>query len=89
MPLGFVPMIEIGPIIARRRAELGVSQKSVAEALGISATYLCDMELGRRPFPANRVGSLPPEIRQVVAEAIINARNEEIADLRRFVEDAV
>ena len=76
----------IGHILADRRRALGISQKALAEALGVSPTYLCDMELGRRAFPASRVEALPEGIRAAVAQALIDAQRDEIARLARFVE---
>lgn len=35
---------------ARRKA--GLSLRQMARAIGLSAGYLCDMEKGKRPFPA-------------------------------------
>ena len=44
MPLASDP----GPALRRRRQGHGVSLRALARAMGISAPYLVDLELGRR-----------------------------------------
>ena len=41
-------MDELGAFIRRLRKEKGLTLTEVADACGISAAYLCDVELGRR-----------------------------------------
>jgi transcriptional regulator with XRE-family HTH domain len=68
------------PEQALREARLaaGLQQKDVAAALGISPSYLTDIELGRRQFPPERLASLPEPIKHAVAEALIAERQGEI-----------
>jgi len=40
--------VNIGTYIWQRRMELGMAQKALAEVLGISASYLSDIEHGNR-----------------------------------------
>lgn len=81
----YIQGMEIGSILADARKAAGHSQKDVAEMLGISAQYLCDMELNRRPFPIARVKDLPPEIRSKVASAMLSARIAEANQLKAFI----
>ncbi len=38
----------LGEVIAKKRKQLGWTQRDVAAKLGISFQYLCDIELGKR-----------------------------------------
>jgi HTH-type transcriptional regulator / antitoxin HipB len=44
-----VTMTEIGELLARRRRELGIKQKELAECTGIPAASLSRLENGRLP----------------------------------------
>ena len=77
--------MEIGTILADARRAAGLQQKEVAEALGISPSYLCDLESNRRPFPLARVERLPPAIRSRVAAAILASREADALLLGRWV----
>jgi transcriptional regulator with XRE-family HTH domain len=72
------------PEQALREARLtaGLQQKDVAKALGISPSYLTDIELGRRQFPAERLASLPESIKYAVAAALIAERRAEIDEIQ-------
>jgi len=80
-----VRRMEIGSIMADARKAAGLTQKAVAEQLGISAQYLCDLELNRRPFPIARVKDLPPTIRSKVAAAMLSARLGEANQLKAWI----
>lgn len=48
---GTVPHpVNYGADLRRRRQEKGLSLAALAEKVEISAQYLCDLELGRRPM---------------------------------------
>lgn len=40
-----------GQKLAELRREAKLTQRQVAERIGVSVTYLCDLENGRRPIP--------------------------------------
>mgnify|MGYP001600194941 CR=1 FL=1 len=81
--------MEIGDIIARMRRDLGIPQKILAYKLGLSTSYVCDLEQNRRPFPPTRVADLPEPIRSAVAKAMIEDRFAEIDRLRDMVADDI
>ena len=82
--------MEIGPLIVELRRDANLSQKEVASALGISPSYLSDMERGRRPFQEDRANALPEVIRAKVVAAVIANLHERIDRLRASAaEDAV
>lgn len=58
-----VPSNLCGAQIRFARTALGVTLRELAEAIGVSAPYLCDIERGFR-------GPLRPELLTLVAEAI-------------------
>ena len=45
-----------GRTIRRLRTEAGMKQKHLAEAMGISASYLCDFEHGKRGMDEEKIG---------------------------------
>lgn len=52
----------IGTSVRRLREASGRSLRDVAEALGITASYLCDLELGRRLLSAQRLAQVRKEL---------------------------
>lgn len=66
---------------ARIRARL--RQQEVAWALGISPSYLSDMENGRRQLGLRHLARLPPAMRSAVAAAWCADRENEIAEAKR------
>ncbi len=83
-----VTPMEIGTVLAEARKAAGLQQKALASIMGISASYLCDLEGNRRPFPIERMIQLPQSIRPKVAEALMKKRLSEIEQLRSWVEVA-
>ena len=59
------------------RDSAGVSQKAVAEMLGIAPQYLNDVEHDRRRLPDKWIKALPPG---PLREALTKARQAEYAD---------
>ena len=74
--------MQIGQLLAELRRAANLSQREVAHDLGISPSYLSDMETGRRPFSDERAEYLPDEIRGPVIAAIINNLHARIERLR-------
>ena len=77
--------MEIGTILAVARKEAGLPQKDVADALGISQSYLSDIEANRRSFPRTRVKDLPQAVRGQVASALISEYYLMADELRQWV----
>ena len=78
--------MDIGAALADARKAVGVQQKQLAKMLGISTSYLCDLEQSRRTLSVARLEVLPPEIRQKVASAMLVSRWAEIEKLRRWAD---
>ena len=76
--------MEIGTVLADARKAAGFQQNQLAKLLGISTSYLCDLEQNRRPLPIARLEGFPPEIRRRVASAMLLTRWHEIEKLRRW-----
>lgn len=53
----------LGHDLRAEREKVGLSQKEVAYAIGLSPAYLCDLELGRRSWTAGRVAKYLAAIR--------------------------
>lgn len=45
----------IGSLVRKRRVKTGMSLRSMAKWMNISATYLSDLERGLRPWPLERL----------------------------------
>lgn len=45
------PALNFGQFICEKRKSQGLTQKTVAEALGVTTVYICDIEKGRRYPP--------------------------------------
>ena len=61
----------VGPHIRTARKEAGITQRALAEMLGIAAPFLLQIEKGRRPVPDWVFKKLPPEIRRQAIRATI------------------
>lgn len=71
----------ISQALREGRQALGLQQQELAERLGVSTSYLCDVERGRRSLPIKYVEKLPDGMRRYVAEAMIAERQQEIAEI--------
>lgn len=76
--------MEIGTVLAQARKAAGVQQKDLAQQLGMSPSYLCDLELGKRPLLLRWVISLPDPIRPPVASAMIESMMADVEVLRQW-----
>ena len=47
--------VAIGAAMRERRKQAGVSLRALGARLGLSASYLCDLELGRRAWNAAQI----------------------------------
>lgn len=74
--------MNIGQILSSERGVLGLSQKGLADILGISDTFLGDIELGRRGLPEKHVAKLPEPMRSKVAAVFVEEHEAAIRRLR-------
>ncbi len=65
---------------ARRKA--GLTQRDLAETLGLSPQFMNDVELGRRELPERHYHALPGPIRHAVVAAAIAELVDRIERLR-------
>jgi transcriptional regulator with XRE-family HTH domain len=75
----------LGEALAVERRALGFLQSDVAQAMGISVTYLSDIEQGRRKFPTARLGKLPLPLRASLGRRIIADYKSEISNVRKII----
>lgn len=62
--------MDIGNVLAQARKAHGIKQGDLADAMGISRTYLADIEAGRRNLPDDRVKDIPKPLQGHVAAAL-------------------
>lgn len=70
-----------GQALRRVRTFFALSQKDVADLMGCSTTFVCEIEHGNKGFPPRHLGKLPLEIRKAVAEALTNLHRQRIAEI--------
>lgn len=77
-------MNEFGKYLRRKRMERGLSLKYLAEVMGISSVYLCDVERGRR-------NSFDLERLEVIAKELKMGKEEtnKLMDLAGFQRDEI
>ena len=83
--------ITFGSFLIDKRMEQELSARQLANALGISAVYMCDIEKDRRPAPADMLKNLPRILQ--LSETEINlmhdlaakSRNSVSADLPEYI----
>lgn len=63
--------MEIGTVLAVARKRAEITQKDVAQMLGISPQYLSDIEQGRRAFSERYLDRLPSGMQEEVRAAFI------------------
>ncbi len=68
---------------ARRKA--GLTQRDLAETLGLSPQFMNDVELGRRELPERHYPALPGPIRHAVVAAAIAELVDKIERLRAIL----
>jgi len=68
--------------LADARKSSGLTQRQLAEHLGIAQGTLADIERGRRPLPRDRLVKLPDPIRRRVIAAAIDELRHQIAELK-------
>jgi len=78
-------MSNIGPILREARIAAGMTQKALADALGIVPQYLVQIENGKRPLAYRMIAKLPNEVRGSAVSAAIEERRQTIGELRRQI----
>ena len=69
-------------LLAESRKAAGIKQRELADHLGIAASYMSDIENGRRPVPQHLLTRLPDAIRVPLVRARI-AELEKLLPLTR------
>jgi len=75
-------MSHVTEVLIDARKQAGLTQRQLAEHLGVAQATLADIERGRRPLPRERIAKLPKEIRRRVVDAAIDELRDQIAELR-------
>jgi transcriptional regulator with XRE-family HTH domain len=70
--------------LVEARKQAGLTQKQLAEHLGVAQATLADVERGRRPLPRERIAKLPKEIRRRVIDAALDELRRQTAELREL-----
>ena len=72
----------IGQLIRERRKKAGMSLRSMAKWMGISAPYLSDLEIGNRPWPQSRIEHATEilEMAERIKQSESNDTNENTAE---------
>jgi DNA-binding XRE family transcriptional regulator len=78
-------MNAIAAALRAARIEAELSQRDVAEAIGVTAQFVCDIELGRRQLSEKYVSRLPWSMRNKVSDAMIADHEASIERLRAEV----
>lgn len=68
-----------GEVLRHERERAGMSQSALAETLGLTQTYISDIESNRRRLGVKYVGLLPADMRVAVRDSIIAELEAEIA----------
>ena len=71
----------IGETLRQARKAVGLTQKQIADMLGVSRQFANDLERDRRAFAEKYLPDLPPAVRGPVAEALMNQHHEAISRL--------
>ena len=79
-----------GDFVRSRRVELGYSVRALAANIGITATYLSDIENGARPAPLKLLGSFARELQVSPSEyeaflELVNLSHQNWPDITEFL----
>ena len=80
-----------GSFLIKKRMEQELSARQIANALGISAVYVCDIEKDRRPAPADMLKNLPRILQlsetetNLMHDLAAKSRNSVSADLPEYI----
>ncbi len=80
-----------GSFLIKKRMENELSARQVANELGISAVYMCDIEKDRRPAPPDMLKKLPQILQlsetetNLMHDLAAKSRNTVSADLPEYI----
>ena len=80
-----------GSFLLKKRMEQELSARQIANALGISAVYGCDIEKDRRPAPGDMLKNLPRILQlsetetNLMHDLAAKSRNSVSADLPEYI----
>lgn len=80
-----------GSFLIKKRMEQELSARQIANTLGISAVYVCDIEKDRRPAPADMLKNLPRILQlsetetNLMHDLAAKSRNSVSADLPEYI----
>lgn len=80
-----------GSFLIKKRMEQELSARQLANALSISAVYMCDIEKDRRPAPAEILKNLPRILQlsenetNIMHDLAAKSRNSVSADLPEYI----
>lgn len=77
-------MQNVATVLRTARRAAAIAQQDLAAELGISRSYMNDIELGRNPFPESLVERLPDSIRRHVAAAMADGHLASAAELQKW-----
>lgn len=66
--VGVVPADDVGPVLRTEREKAGVTRSALAEAIGISASYLRDLEEGYKRWSNEMLESYQRWLRELAGE---------------------
>lgn len=78
-------MSDIGFALRAGRIAAGLEQAKIAEILGLSPQFICDVESGRRSLNPAHFAKLPEPVRRSVVVAAIGNLEVELKALRELL----
>mgnify|MGYP001599507943 CR=1 FL=1 len=73
--------MKVADALRNARVSAGLTQRQIAEMLGVTPQFICDIELERRVLGEKYLPLLPPGIRVLVTWAMVNEHRSTIARL--------
>lgn len=73
--------MDIGSTLRASRIAAGFTQREIAELLGVSHTYISDIEAGRRTLGEKHLAALPDTVRKPIAEVMMAEHRQAIERL--------
>jgi transcriptional regulator with XRE-family HTH domain len=73
-----IKAMRIGKDVSAAREAAGMTMAALARLLGVTRQFIWDVESDRRPFPPSQLEKLPPEMRDSIKGAMIDAHMAEV-----------